>query len=216
VPDIVLVADTTRPLGSANARRLRHHGRIPAVVYGHGVSSTPVSVDARALRAALSTPAGQNVVLELQIDGDNHLAMAKVVDHHPVRHTIAHVDFLVVSRDVKVTTDVPITLVGDAILVTREGGNVEQLLHSISLSMLPSQIPDAIELNVDGLEIGGLLRVSDLVLPDGVTTEVDPESPVVTGSAARVVVEEAAPEAEEGAEPGAETAEAAASPAEDS
>jgi large subunit ribosomal protein L25 len=213
VPDIVLVADTKRPLGSANARRLRHHGRIPAVVYGHGISSTPVSVDARALRAALSTPAGQNVVLELAIEGDHHLAMAKVVDHHPVRHTIAHVDFLVVNRDEKVTTDVPITLIGEANLVTRDGGSVDQLLHSITVSMLPSQIPDSIELAIDDLEIGGMLRVSDLSLPPGVTSDLDPESPVVTGSAARVVVEEtpegaeADASAEEGAEPAAGTSE---------
>jgi large subunit ribosomal protein L25 len=212
VPDIVLLAETKRPLGSANSRRLRHHGRIPAVVYGHGIDSSAVSVDARALRAALSTPAGQNVVLELEIEGDRHLAMAKVVDHHPVRHTIAHVDFLVVSRDVKVTADVPVTLIGEALLVSREGGSVEQMLHNITLSMLPSQIPDAIELSIDDLEIGGVLRVSDLTLPPGVTTELDAETPVVAGAAARVVEEAPVAEPVEGAEATA----GAAAPAEDS
>ena len=107
MPDIVLVADTKRPTGSRESRRLRHTGRIPAVVYGHGLTAVPVSVDARALRSALSTSAGRNAVFELDVDGTHHLAMAKVVDHHPVRHTIAHVDFLVIDRNERVTADVP-------------------------------------------------------------------------------------------------------------
>ncbi len=216
MPDIVLVADTSRPLGSANARRLRHHGRIPGVVYGHGVESTPVSVDARALRRALSTSAGQNVVFELDIDG-NHLAMAKVVDHHPVRHTISHVDFLVVNRDEKVTADVPIVLVGTAELVGREDGVVDQLLHTITVSMLPGAIPDQLEADISGLEIGGAIRVGDLVFPPGVTTDVDAETPVVTASHGVTAVEEAPAEAAEG-EAAAEAGEAPSSeaPAEES
>ena len=217
MPDIVLVADTSRPLGSANARRLRHHGRIPGVVYGHGVDSTPVSVDARALRRALSTSAGQNVVFELDVDGTNHLAMAKVVDHHPVRHTISHVDFLVVNRDEKVTADVPLVLIGTAELVTREDGMVDQLLHTITVSMLPSAIPDQIEADISGLEIGGAIRVSDLVFPPGVTTEVDGETPVATATHGVTAVEEAPAEAaEEGAEGGAPAGEASESAAEES
>jgi large subunit ribosomal protein L25 len=210
VPDIVLVADTNRPTGSANARRLRHEGRIPAVVYGHGIESTAVSVEARALRSALSTPAGQNVVLDLDVDGAHHMAMAKVVDHHPVRHTIAHVDFLVINRNEKVTIDVPLSLVGEATLVTRDGGLVEQLVHTISVSTLPGSIPDSIEVDVSDLEVGGFLRVGDLTLPRGVTTELDAETPVVMAAHASVVEEEPAAEAaasEEGAaasgEPGA-------------
>jgi large subunit ribosomal protein L25 len=215
VPDIVLVADTSRPTGSANARRLRHSGRIPAVVYGHGIDSTAVSVDARALRAALSTSAGQNAVFDLDIDGTHHLAMAKVVDHHPVRHTIAHVDFLVVNRNEKVTADVPVSLTGAAEAVTREGGMVDQVLHSLSVSMLPNDIPDLIEADISGLEIGGTVRVADLALPRGVTTEVDPETPVAIGSAAAAVAmpeEEAAAAAEGEAAAASEEGAAPSSP----
>ncbi|MHB8467366.1 MAG: 50S ribosomal protein L25 [Acidimicrobiales bacterium] len=210
MPDIVLVADTSRPTGSANSRRLRHHGRIPAVVYGHGIASTPVSVEARALRSALSTSAGQNVVFELDVDGTHHLAMAKVVDHHPVRHTISHVDFLVVNRDVKVTADVRIALVGVAEAVNREGGVVDQMLHTITVSMLPSDIPDQLEADISNLEVGGVVRVSDLVLPRGVTTEVDLETPVVMAAHAVVLEEPVAAEAA-ASEEGTEAGDAAAS-----
>ena len=203
MPDIVLVADTTRPLGTRSSRRLRHHGRIPAVVYGHGVAATPVSVDARALRAALSTPAGRNAVFELDVDGAHHLAMAKVVDHHPVRHTIAHVDFLVIDRNEQVTAEVRIAITGEAEAVAREGGTVEQVLHTLTVTMLPGAIPDAITVDVSDLTPGGTIRVADLNLPSGVTTHVDADTAVVsaTQAAAEAPAEEAAPEegaAEEG------------------
>jgi large subunit ribosomal protein L25 len=195
VPDIVLVADTHRLTGSRNSRRLRHHGRIPGVVYGHGIESTPISVESRALRAALSTPAGRNAVFELDVDGTHHLAMAKVVDHHPVRHTISHVDFLVINRDETVTADVPVTMVGAADAVTREGGTVDQVLHALTVSMLPGSIPDAIEVDISTLQPGGTIRVSELTLPPGVTTAVDAETPVV--SATQAAIAEPEPEAAE-------------------
>ncbi len=190
MPDIVLAADTTRPTGSANARRLRHTGRVPAVVYGHGMEATSVSVDARLLRSALSTPAGRNVVLELEFAGTRHMAMAKMIDHHPVRHTISHVDFLVVNRNETVTADVPLTVVGEAEDVLREGGVVEQVLQSLTLHMLPGSIPDAVEVDVSGLQLGESIRVADLRLPAGVTTEQDPESTVVSAAHASELGEE--------------------------
>jgi large subunit ribosomal protein L25 len=201
VPDIVLTADTTRPTGSANSRRLRHTGRVPAVVYGHGVQSTAISVDARALRSALSTAAGQNAVFELDVDGTHHLAMAKVVDHHPVRHTIAHVDFIVINRNEKVTADVPLTVEGEAEAVRVDGGVVDQVLYTLSVTMLPNQIPDAIAVDISDLAPGGAIRVSDLTLPAGVTTEIDPETAVVM-AALSAVLEEEPVAAEEGAEAG--------------
>jgi large subunit ribosomal protein L25 len=197
VPDILLVAQTNRPTGSRESRRLRHHGRVPAVVYGHGVASTPISVDARALRAALSTSAGRNAVFELDVAGTHHLAMAKVVDHHPVRHTIAHVDFLVIDRDEQVTADVRVAIVGEAEAVAREGGAVEQVLHALTLTMLPGSIPDAIEVDISSLALGGTIRVGDLTLPAGVTTAVDADTPVVSATQAAMV--EAPVEAAEGA-----------------
>jgi large subunit ribosomal protein L25 len=154
-----------------------------------------VSVDARALRAALSTDAGLNAVFEIDVDGAHHLAMAKVVDHHPVRHTIAHVDFLVVNRNEKVTADVPLVIVGESEALKREGGGVEQVLYALTVSMLPNDIPTAIEIDISGLEPGGAIRLADISLPHGVTTELDPDVSIVHATHAVSAEPEAGEEA---------------------
>jgi len=181
MPDIKLVAETGRIHGSATSRRLRHEGKIPGVVYGHGISAVPVSIDARALRSALTTTAGTNVVLELDVDGTNHLAMAKQIQRHPVKGTVAHIDFLVVSRHEAVTVDVPLVLVGESAEIKAAGGGHDQYMHSLTVSTTPAQIPESVEVDLSDLTVGGSIRVGDLKLPSGVSTEVDPETLVVSG-----------------------------------
>jgi large subunit ribosomal protein L25 len=208
MPEIPIAADAGRPVGSAESRRLRSDGKVPAVVYGHGVDPMPVAVDARDLRAALTTDAGLNALLALKVDGATHLTMAKVVQRHPVRGTVAHVDFQIVRRDEVVTAEVPIVLVGDAIQVHREDGHVDHQLFNITVHAVPGRIPNAVEVDISELTIGQTIRVAELGLPSGVTTEVDPEAPVVVGQAPQVSEADLVPEGEE--EAGAEGAEAAA------
>jgi len=190
--DIKLSARTGRIQGSASSRRLRHDGQIPAVVYGHGIDPTAVSVEARALRAALSTKSGLNAVLELTVDDAPHLAMARDIQRHPVRGTVSHVDFLVVNRDEVVSVEVPLTLIGESHEVHVAGGVVDHLLFSLTIEARPGQIPDVIQVDVSQMVIGDAIRVGDLSLPDGVSTEVDPESAVAV---AHIPEAEEAPEA---------------------
>lgn len=218
--EIPIAAEAGRPVGSAESRRLRSAGKVPAVVYGHGIDALPVAVDAKDLRTALTTDAGLNALLALKVDGSTHLTMAKVVQRHPVRGTVAHVDFQIVRRDEVVTAEVPITLVGEATLVHRDDGHVDHQLFNIAVHAVPGRIPNAVEVDISGLTIGQTIRVAELVLPTGVTTEVDPEAPVVVGQAPQVSEADLVPEgaeeeaAEEGAEPvegeGAAAAEAPA------
>jgi len=197
MPEIPLVAEHRAPNGTGGARRLRGDGRIPGVLYGHGVEPLPLSVDARELRAALSTEAGANALFDLRIGTVRHLAITRELQRHPVRHAISHVDFQVVSRDELVPAEVPIHLVGDASRVTRDGGNVEQLLTAIAIHARPGEIPSAFELDISELEYGMTLRVSELAVPDGITVDVDPDTAIVVGLAPRgVEVAEAAPEDE--------------------
>jgi len=213
MPEITLPTEPNRTTGSRAARRLRRAGRTPGVVYGHGLSATPISVDARALRSAFSTPAGLNVVLELELDGTRHLAMAKAVQRHPTRGTVAHVDFLVVRRDEVVTVEVPVMLEGSATEVSSAGGVVEQQLFMLSVRATPDRIPARLSVDISALSIGTAVRVGDIVLPEGVATTVDAETVVVAGQQAQreeVPVEAVAEEAaEEAAAEGAEGAEAA-------
>lgn len=207
--EIQLVVEPGRPKGSRPSRRLRHDGRIPAVVYGHGIDPIPVSVDARALRTALNGEAGSRALLDLRVGKERHLAVARQLQRHPVRHTVVHVDFQVVSRDEVISADIPVILVGDPVAVHRGDGTVGQELTTLTVRARPAELPPTIEVDVSQLEIGHTIRVSDIALPDGVETDADPDQAVVSGLAPRVAVlaEEAPPEA-------AETGEGAAPPAE--
>jgi large subunit ribosomal protein L25 len=198
--EFTLVAEPGRPIGSAASRRLRASGRIPAVVYGHGQSSTAVSVDGRDLRHALSGAAGLNQLLSLQVGSDTHLALARSLQRHPVRHTVVHVDFLIVRRDEVIAADVPIVLVGEAKAVEQEEGVVEQQLTSLSVNATPDRIPPHLEVDISALVVGDAVRVGDLTLPAGVTTDLNPDEPIVLATATRAGIElEAEAEAEEAA-----------------
>jgi large subunit ribosomal protein L25 len=214
VPEIPLTAQLGRSTGSRPSRRLRSTGRIPAVVYGRGIESTALSIDARELRAALSGEAGVNALLALEVDGTTHLTMAKEIQRHPVRGTVSHVDLVVIRRDEEVVAEVPVVLLGEATEVHKAGGVVDQQVFNLAIRSLPADIPHAIEIDVSELEIGSSIHLSDLDLPAGVSTDADPELTLVVGEAPRVVQEEeaateAGEEPEEGPEAGAEQDEAA-------
>ncbi len=200
--EVVLAAEVGRPLGSRAVRRLRREGKIPGVIYGHGTDPVPVAVGARELRVALNSEAGANQLLSLDTGSDTFLTIARDMQRHPVAQTVTHVDFIIVRRDEVIAADVPITLVGEALEVHHGDGLVEQQMFTLPINALPTAIPTAIEADVSELTIGGQVRVSDLALPAGVTTEIDPETAVVIGQPPRVVVEEEAVEGEaaEGAE----------------
>jgi large subunit ribosomal protein L25 len=202
--EVTLTAEPRTTGGTRPSRRLRREGRIPAVVYGRGGDPTPVTVGYRDLRAALTTEAGLNAILNLQVDGETVLAIVKEIQRHPVRNDVAHVDFIRISRDVAVTVEVPVVLEGEATQVLQHDGTVEQVLHTLTVSAKPGSIPNEITVDVTGLDIGESIRVGDLSLPSGATTEVDPEEPIVIAQVSQAAIEAEALEAE-----AAEAAEAA-------
>jgi len=214
--EVVLAAEVGRPLGSRAVRRLRRKGKIPGVIYGHGTESVPIAVVARELRAALNTEAGANQLLSLETGAGTYLTIAREMQRHPISQTVTHVDFVIVRRDEVISADVPITLVGEALEVHHGDGLVEQQMFTLPIRALPGAIPTVIEADISELTIGGQVRVSDISLPEGVTTETDPETAIAIGQPPRVVTleEEAAEvEGEEGAaaetaEPSGEAAEA--------
>jgi large subunit ribosomal protein L25 len=186
MPETTLHAEVGRPLGSPAARRLRAAGLIPGVVYGHGTDPVPVAVEGRQLRVALSGEAGVNTLIELVAGDATFLTLAREIQRDPVRGTVTHVDFQIVRRDEVMTADVPIVLVGEAIEVAHADGLVDQQLFSLPIKARPADIPASVEVDVSGLTVGGAIRVADLPLPDGVTTDLDPETSVVTGVAGRL------------------------------
>jgi large subunit ribosomal protein L25 len=205
MPEITLNAEVGRPTGSSNAGRLRTTGRIPAVLYGHGIDPLSLSVDGRELRSALHHEAGINALLNLKLsDGGTHLALTKDIQRHPVRNTVVHVDFLVVSADEEVVSDVSITLVGEATLVLREGGVVDQSLTTLAIRSKATEIPNSIEIDISELKVGDAIRVGDVKLPGGSTTDLDPEEAIVVGQPPQVSDADLVTEAEAQAEAAAE------------
>ncbi len=200
--DITLVVDPARPTGSRSSGRLRAAGRIPAVVYGHGIEPISVSVDAKDLRHALGGEAGSRALLNLVIGDGEHLAMARQLQRHPVRHTVIHVDFQVVRRDELISAQIPIVLVGDAVAVHRNDGTVDQEMTVLTVKAKPADLPPHVELDISNLEVGDSLRAADIALPAGVELDGDADSPVVVAHAPRTGPEDVAA-AGEGAEPAA-------------
>jgi large subunit ribosomal protein L25 len=198
-----LAAESRTDTGKGAARRVRAAGRVPAVLYGHGIKPEHLSIDARAFGQAMRS-GGANALLELQLGKVRHLALAREVQRHPVRGTFTHVDFLVVRRGEKVTVSVPVHLVGEAPGVV-QGGILDQDLHQLSVEAEVTAVPEAIDGDVSGLQIGDVLRVGDLKAPSGATILDDPESSVVSVVAPTVepveAEEEGVAEAAEGEAP---------------
>ena len=193
----VLVAETGRATGSANARRMRREDHIPAVVYGHGMTPLSISVVRRDLRIALSGPAGVNTVLDLTVDGNVYPAIVKEMQRHPVRRTVSHVDFLQVNLNEEITIAVPVRLEGEAKEVIAEGGLVDPAVDTIDVRTTPRNIPPEIVIDVTDMTMDTVITLADIQLPAGVTALADPETAIVT---VLITKEEELPaaEAEEG------------------
>ncbi len=216
MPDITVKAEFRTALGSAESRRMRREGVVPAVVYGRESESTSVAVNGRELHVALHTEAGLNAVITLDVDGTPITTLAREIQRHPLRGDITHLDFIRISLTETVAAEVGIDFEGEPVGVRDDGGIVETIRSTVNLEALPAAIPSHIVLDIAELTIGDVLRVSDLPVIEGVEYTDDPDAGVVTVSVpAAVVAEEAedelleGEEGEEGAEPGEEGAEGA-------
>jgi large subunit ribosomal protein L25 len=183
--EITLTAEVGRTLGSSATRRLRREGKIPGVVYGHGTDPIPVAIAGADLRVALNGESGTNQLLELDTGSAKLLVLAKVLQRHPVRGTLTHVDFQITSRDETVTVEVAVVLVGDPVEVRHSDGSVDQQLFNVAVKARPSSIPTSLELDIAGMAPGDVLRVADLDLPAGVEADTDPETAIAIAHAGR-------------------------------
>ena len=177
--------------GKGVARKLRAAGRVPAVFYGHEQETVALSVDAREMFHLLHSAGGSNVLLDLMVDGKPHLAMPREIQRDHIHNTLIHVDFLAVSRTQKIAVDVPVVEVGDAAGV-KEGGVVEHHLRDLHIESLPQDVPEHIEVDITELNIGDMIHVRDVVVPEGVTILTNPDDAVlsvITPAALRVEAE---------------------------
>lgn len=214
--EVALQAETRTERGSAPARRFRASGRVPATLYGRGMEPVSLTVDARELAATLHTDAGMNVLIDLKVGSESHLALARELDRHPVKGTIIHVDLMKIAHDQQITVEVPISFEGTAPGV-KEGGSLDHHTWHVTVSCLPTNVPERLVVDLSGLGLNDTIRVSDIVTPDGVVITSTPEEVVVACAVAQEMKLEA--ETEAGPAPevaGAPAAEGAPAPATES
>lgn len=149
-------------VGKGSARRARREGLIPAVLYGHGHES--VHLDLPGHEVFLLTKDSANAVVSVNYGTKSQLALVKAIQRHPVRRDILHVDLLAVSATERVEVEVPISLVGEP----AAGNQLQQEEFTLLVSAPAISIPDVIEVSVEGLEEGSVVRVQDIALPKGV------------------------------------------------
>jgi len=186
---VALKAATGRELGSSSSRRLRREGKIPAVVYGLSSQPLPISLDYMAARSALTTDAGLNALLNLEIDGTAELCLVKDLQRHVVRDEVTHIDFLRVDPNARIELEVPIILTGESREVANVSGIIDQTLFTITVATLPTTIPNEIVVDISDMAVGDSLRVEDLVLPDGVVAAMDGDSTIATATVTRSTLE---------------------------
>lgn len=187
--DLTLTAETGRIVGSRSSSRLRADGQVPAVVYGLGRDAVSVTVPWPELRKALTTEAGMNALITIEVDGQKDLTIVKDLQRHPVKRNVLHVDFLRVDPDAPVAVEVPIIMLGEARQIESRRGIVDQPMKTLTVKAKPADIPTQLEVTIDDLDIGDSITVADIALPAGVTTDVDAETQVVLGVATRFSVQ---------------------------
>ncbi len=190
----VLTAETGRPLGTRPSRRLRREGKVPGVVYGLGSEPVSISIPQSDLRAVLTTEAGLNALIDLDVDGDRQLSIVRELQRHPVRNDVIHVDFIRVDPDAEIEVDVPIVLEGEAKELIANNGMVDQAMFSLALFAKPGAIPNELVVDVSALTVGDSVRVGDIDLPAGARTEVDEDDAVAMGTVTRSTLEALAEE----------------------
>lgn len=194
-----LSAQKRTETGKNNNRKLRASGRVPAVLYGHGEETRPVSVDAHELERLFSHIHVESTIIDVTVEGERAplKALVREVQRHPVRPEVTHVDFYIIHAGESLTVDVPLRIVGNAPGV-RIGGLLQQTMDTVEVRCLPDQIPEQIDVDISSLEIGDSIHVRNLVVPDGVEVLVDEDRTVCSVVPPTVSAETEAAEAAPG------------------
>jgi len=209
-----LVAQHREITGKAVAH-LRKAGRLPAVVYGHGVASSNVTVDAHEFDV-LRKRIGPNALVDLSVDGSNaQPVLIHDIQIHPVHRRPLHADLFLVRMTEELTVDVPLVSVGESHAIEQLGGTLLHPTETVRVKALPDHLPQSIEYAIDSLiDFDAAIHVRDLTIPSDVTLLTDPDEIIAKVQAPRIEIEEEPVveegELEEGEAAEGEAAEAAA------
>jgi large subunit ribosomal protein L25 len=176
--EAALQAEPRTETGKGPAHRLRATGRVPAVLYGAGVDPTPIHVSALDLLHVFHAMGQASVLVDLKLDGREYLTIAREIQRDLIHNRFIHVDFMAVRRDEKITVNIELHEIGDSVGV-KAGGVVEHHLREVEVECLPVNVPQRIDFDITNLQIGGSVRVGDLIPPEGVELLTDPDTMVL-------------------------------------
>ncbi|HIE11424.1 MAG TPA: 50S ribosomal protein L25 [Kiritimatiellae bacterium] len=162
----LLKAEVRPQTGTGEARRLRSRGRVPAVLYGHGVAPRHIHLDGHQLEVMLSHHVGEVMMVQMQIGDEKPVTvLIKEVQHDPLTDRPIHVDLLVVKSGERVKIKVPVELAGEPVGVREQGGVLEQLQHEVEIECLPEDVLEFVRVDVSGLGVDEHITLGDLPLP---------------------------------------------------
>jgi large subunit ribosomal protein L25 len=176
--EAILRAEPRNEKGKGPARRLRATGRVPATLYGAGVEPTSIHVSALDLLHIFHAMGQASVLVDLKLDGQEYLTIAREIQRDLIHSRFIHVDFMAVRRDEKITVNIELHEIGDSVGV-HAGGVIEHHLREVEVESLPANVPQRIEFDITSLKIGESLRVGDLTPPEGVEFLTDPDTMVL-------------------------------------
>jgi large subunit ribosomal protein L25 len=182
--------------GKGVARKLRHAGQIPGVIYGHAREAQALSINTREFEKLLEHISAENTVVELALGGKTSRTLIREIQRHPFKREFLHVDFQELVAGETVFVRIPLVLVGIAAGVRLEGGVLDQTLRDLEIEVDPSNMPNHIDVDVNELQIGESIHVRDIAMPPGVTPLGALDTTIVVCAAPRAVVEAAAVPAE--------------------
>ncbi len=199
----VLSAKNRQTSGKGAAGRTRLTGSVPAVLYGGGQEPASIEINTREFEKFLLRRSGEQAVVQLDVTDKPELsspALLKTIQHHPVRGSLLHADFIRIRLDERIITLVPLELVGRPIGVVNDGGILDHHLRELEVECLALDIPESFQVDVSHLAVGENLHVSDITVPPNVTIVTDGERTIAGVLAPRVAEEKSSAAGEEGEE----------------
>lgn len=198
--------------GKSVARKMRQAGQTPAVLYGGDEEPVHLGLNTHDADYLFRSISVENTIVNLEVEGEKGSVQTLVreIQTHPWKETLLHVDFLRIQKGVAVDVEIPLQLVGTPEGVRLEGGSVEQIIYEIPIRCIPSKIPEVIEVDVSGLNVGDVIHVSDVEFDKDIEVTIAQERTICSVAAPKAeeeVVEEEAEE-EEGAADASPDAEA--------
>jgi large subunit ribosomal protein L25 len=184
--EIKVVANKRAKPGTAESRRLRIQGMVPAVIYNDKAESSPIQVNGHDFTMLLRGHSNTSLLMTMDLDGAEKKVLVREVQRHPVSGNLVHVDFFEVSMTKKMRVDLPLVLMGEPQGVTIGGGVLQHLLRSVTVECLPGDLVEEITIDVSGMQIGQSLSAGDIVMNPNVTLITAKDVAVATVSEQKV------------------------------